>query len=520
MGTLMHLLLIACTPQPLHTALAEDRIDLSGLPRNLVDEADIDGVFDVWFTEPGIESDPDADSPLDDAAIALIEATTASLDLALYEFDEAPIYEAVLAAHERGVLVRMVGDGDEEHDEGYQALLDAGVEISMRKPGDRIMHDKYILADGQVLWTGSTNLSANGTHRNNNNAVLIESAELVEEYQADFDQMFEGSLFGRHKEDTNNGHVFDFRGYDLDLYFSPQHDPIDELVALVDEAERSVRFMVFSYTHPDLRDAMLRAHDRGVAVYGIYDESQGYGAYSTDEALAAASVPVWIDGNDNASGFSGGKLHHKVLIVDGELVVTGSFNWSKSATLYNDENLIVLREPAAVELFEEEFCDRLAEATLHEDHPGDAPRPCSTPAEVALVLNEVLPHPSEGGVEFVEIVNIGDADADLSGWTLGDLADSRRHAFEDRTLVAGDALVVSGTAATSGRLSLNHTGDVFALYNADGAIHDLVAWARSTQGVSLNRPDDGAAGAGLVPHDEISDLDQSPGTRADGTPWL
>ena len=681
-------LLIACVA-PVESGLQDiPPIDLSEVPRNHVDELDIDGVFDAWFTEPGVVSDTETETDLDDAIIALVDASTTTLDLCLYEFNEEPLIEAVLAAHDRGVLVRMVGDGDEIHDPGYEALVEAGVVLSTRKPKDRIMHDKYVIADQQVVWTGSTNFSENGVHRNNNNGVMIESAELAAQFQADFDQMFDDGLFGRKKDDTNLNNVIDFRGYDLDFYFSPQHDPIDYLVAEVDAAERSVRFMIFSFTHPDLRDAIFRAQDRGVEVYGIYDESQGRGRYSTDEALAEASVPTWIDGNHNSTGFAGGKMHHKAMVIDAELssgrVVMGSFNWSKSATNYNDENLLVLRDPGIVALFRDEFCARVDEATLHPSYVGELPDACALqvedvfvneflpdpdgtdrgnefvelvngsstavdltgwtfgdairdvrhtfdgvvlapgeavvlwdsgehdgdlvtttgslslnntgdtltlrdangltvdeveygdsesgvswnrspdwdptgawvlhdtlpdaddaspgtfadgtspvePPEVRLSINELLPNPSgtDSGQEYVEIVNIGEGPADLAGWVLGDLADTHRHVFGDVTLEPGDAVTVFDSGdhsdvhntdtASSGRLSLNNSGDVVTLYDLDFDIHDQVTWTRSADGVSLNRSTDGAAGTELVDHDEVSDADTSPGTRADGSPWL
>ncbi|MCP4809659.1 MAG: hypothetical protein GY913_28325 [Proteobacteria bacterium] len=679
--------LLACVA-PVQSGLEDiPQIDLSDVPRNHIDELDVHGLFDAWFTEPGVEVDTEAETLLDDAIIALIEASTTSLDLSLYELGEQPLIDAVLEAHDRGVTVRMAGDGDEGHDAGYEALIAAGIPISMRKPGDRIMHDKYIIADSQVVWTGSTNFSHNGIHRNNNNGVMIESSELASHFQKDFDQMFVDGLFGRKKDDTNLNNVIDFRGQDLDFYFSPQHDPIDHLVDEVDAAERSVRFMIFSFTHPDLTAALLRAQERGVEIYGIYDESQGRGRYSTDETIAGAGIPSWIDGNHNSTGFSGGKMHHKAMVIDSELptgrVVMGSFNWSKSATDYNDENLLVLRDGGIVRLFEDEFCARVVEATLHPSYVGELPEACPpivagvfineflpnpdgtdrgsefvelvngapTPVDltgwtfgdaikdvrhtfdgvvlapgealvlwdsgehegdevsatgslslnntgdtltlrdadglvvdeveygdsetdvswnrspdfdgsgdwalhdtlgdatrlnspgiranapasqpgVRLVINELLPDPTgtDRGAEYIELVNVGDVEADLTGWLIGDLVDSHRHEFDAVILAPGDALTLydegdhagihGAVLSTSGWLSLNNSGDVVTLYDDAFEVHDQVAWTRSSEGVSLNRATDATAGTELVDHDEVSDADTSPGTRADGTSWL
>ena len=646
-------------------------IDLSGLPLNRADAADLGVVLDAWFTTPGTEKDGGEDPLLDDALIELIEATTTTLDLGLFDFDHEGIIQAVLKAHERGVVVRMVGDGDEEDDAGYAQLMAAGIDISMRQPRDRIMHNKFVVADGQVVWTGSTNATDNGIYRNNNNGLLIQSDALAAEYTAEFEQMFTETKFGRKKGDVNGVNSVDFRGQDVEFWFSPEHKPVEALVATIDEAQVSIRFMVFSFTHQDVVDALVRAQARGVDVVGVFDTSQARGRYSKDEALAEAGIPVYLDGNENASGFSGGKLHHKVLLVDAQtprpILVTGSFNWSNSGTDYNDENTLILREPGVVELYRQEFC-RVAEvAILHPSYTGELPTPCITrtaqlfinealpnpvgtdrpaefieivngstgsveldgwtlwdestlrhtfgaqvlgpgeavvvtgatsttaylslnngsevvqlrspsgelvdlleygtshegetwnrspdgdplggwvaasptpwtrtdgsewvvePPQVHLIVNEVFPNPTgtDLGQEFVEIVNVGEFPADLEGWRLGDLSRNDRHLFADVVLEPGEALLIwdrgehsEGILSSSEQLSLNNSGDVVTLYDADGDIHDSVAWTSTSAGVSLNRAVDGSAGQDLVDHDTLSDLTHSPGLRADGSGWL
>ncbi len=526
-------LLTACGPDVSVAPL----IDLSDVPRNTERDFAEDGLLEVYFTEPGTTPGGGSDPLLDDALIAVIDAATTTLDVCLYDFELPGVSAAIVAAAERGVAVRMVGDGDEADDAGYVALATAGVPIVTRPPRDRIMHNKFVVADGQVVWTGSTNATETGLLRNNNNSLVIESAALADEYTAEFAQM-SGGLFGRKKADLTVSHRVSFRDQDIVFHFAPAHDPIHALVEAVDTADHTIHFMIFSFTHPDLRDALLRARQRGVDVVGVYDESQARGRYSTDEAIAEAGVPVFIDGNGNTSGLAGGKLHHKVMIIDAgvassdPVAVTGSFNWSKSATLDNDENLVELRDPALIALYEQEFCRVLDVATLHPGFAAEAPDPCAAVPQV--FINEFLPDPdgSDRGQEYVELVNVGTTAVDLTGWTLGDEVAPVRHTFTDVVLEPGDGLVLfdegdhsdipRALLSTTGFLSLNNTGDTLRLVDPNGAVMDEVVYHGSTSGVAWNRRTDRAKDAPFTWHSEVDGAvgAQSPGTRADGAPFV
>lgn len=528
-------LLAACAPEQRERT---DRIDLSDLPMGAVRPDVGEDLIDIYFTEPGIAPGEEVDPELDDALVGLINAATTTLDLCLYEFNLEAVYQAAVDAHDRGVVVRFVGDGDEIHDEGYEALVDAGVVFSNRKPRDRIMHNKFVVADGQVVWTGTTNISTNGVYRNNNASLLIESEALADEYAAEFEQMYTDGLFGRRKADVSSTSALDFRDDTLEFYFSPEHNPVDEVVALIGTAEHTLYFLIFSYTHPDIRDAMLAAQARGVEVVGIFDESQARGRYSVDEDLALAGLPVYIDGNKNASGFSGGKLHHKSMMVDGmvgdaPLLITGSFNWSKSATLYNDENVLALREPGLVRQYQREFCSRLEEATLHPDYAGPVPEPCEAMVD-QVFINEFLPNPdgTDLGQEFIEVVNGSTRTVDLSGWTVGDRTNPIRHTFDGTLLAPGEGIVVfdrgdhsdvpGAINASSASLSLNNTGDTLVLATPEGEIIDRVEYGTSHNGVSWNRDLDGSFEGVWNRHDLVEGTieDSSPGLRADGSPWV
>jgi phosphatidylserine/phosphatidylglycerophosphate/cardiolipin synthase-like enzyme len=504
---------------------------------DLLSEDDSSGPADMrlYFTAPGLEPGDEEDPELDDALIALLDGATSTVELCLYDFDHEGIIDAALRAWDRGVDLRMVGDADEADDEGYLALADAGVPMTLRGAGDRIMHNKFAVIDEQVVWTGSTNATETGVFMNNNHALVVDSSALAAEYLREFDQMHTDGLFGRKKDDRTVARVVSLDTQELVLHFSPTHDPIHDVVDLVNAAQHSIHFMVFSFTHPDLLAALAAAHDRGVEVVGVFDTSQANTPYSVDEDIALEGVPVYLDGNENSSGWAGGKLHHKVLIVDAgvdgadSVALSGSFNWSKSATDYNDENLLEVRDPDLIGQFREEFCRVWSTATLHPDAVPVAADPC--PTRPAVIINELMPDPlgPDRGQEYVELVNVGSVDVDLDGWSLHDRR-RRRHRFGPLVLGPGEGVVVfdhgdhsavpHAVVSSTGLLSLNRLNERVALFDAEDVEVDAVTLGFARPGVSLNRSPDLTRGAPLVPHGSVENAagSSSPGLRADGRP--
>lgn len=150
--------------------------------------------------------------------------------------------------------------------------------------------------------------------------------------------------------------------------------------------------------------------------------------------------------------------------------------------------------------------------------PPPPPPPVGT---ARVIINEVLANEpgSDVTAEFIELLNTGDATADLSGWTLSDGV-AQRHVFPaGTTLAAGRTLVVTGASASTGTLALSNSSDSVTLA-ASGQPVDTVSWTStlgSVDGVSMNRSPDGTAGAPFVLHTSLSSTNASPGTRVDGS---
>jgi phosphatidylserine/phosphatidylglycerophosphate/cardiolipin synthase-like enzyme len=120
------------------------------------------------------------------------------------------------------------------------------------------------------------------------------------------------------------------------------------IIKLIDSAEKYVHVAVYSFTLDVLRDALIRAKGRGVDVKVVIEKEQSRVQGSEYENLLKAGVNVKLDGNPAT-------MHHKFVVVDGKIMVTGSYNWSYSAEEKNDENLIVISNPDIAKFYEAEF---------------------------------------------------------------------------------------------------------------------------------------------------------------------
>lgn len=138
------------------------------------------------------------------------------------------------------------------------------------------------------------------------------------------------------------------RGNYVGVYFSPGRGADDIIIGFIDKCESTIDAAVYSFTHDPIRDALIRAHQRGVAIRLLMDNLQAKSRYADDEALIEAGVDVRVDKSSAA-------MHHKYAVGDGKAVLTGSFNWTKNAATRNAENFVIVRLKYIIRPFEQEF---------------------------------------------------------------------------------------------------------------------------------------------------------------------
>jgi len=128
----------------------------------------------------------------------------------------------------------------------------------------------------------------------------------------------------------------------IQIHFSPDGNPTAAVVKTLDSAAKSVLVQAYSFTSAPIASALKRAHDRGVVVNVILDSSQLSDRYTSASFLRRAGIPVWIDSSHSIA-------HNKVMIIDDSIVITGSFNFTRSAEERNAENLLIINSKKVAE---------------------------------------------------------------------------------------------------------------------------------------------------------------------------
>lgn len=139
----------------------------------------------------------------------------------------------------------------------------------------------------------------------------------------------------------------------VQVYFSPGGGCTDAIVAAIGQARKSVRVLAYTFTSAPIAGALKAAHDRGVDVRVILDRSQRTERYSGMTFLVHAGIPTRID---TAHAIA----HNKVMVIDSETVITGSFNFSRAAESKNAENLLIIRDRELARVYQADW-DHLRE---------------------------------------------------------------------------------------------------------------------------------------------------------------
>jgi phosphatidylserine/phosphatidylglycerophosphate/cardiolipin synthase-like enzyme len=128
---------------------------------------------------------------------------------------------------------------------------------------------------------------------------------------------------------------------DIQVAFSPERGATELVVRTIESAYKTVRLAAYSFTSKPIALALLADAKRGVDVKVVVDKSQATARYTAATFLANQGVPVRAD-------YRYAIMHDKFIVVDGETVEEGSFNFTAAAESKNAENVIVLRNDAGV----------------------------------------------------------------------------------------------------------------------------------------------------------------------------
>ena len=230
------------------------------------------------------------------------------------------------------------GGGNETNREIHDAVLRSKIDVKVDY-NTSIFHQKFIVRDRESLLTGSTNFTPTGTHANLNHIIVIHDRKVAKIYEREFREIQQGH-FGK----LNEGHdpaPSDVIVSDVPvrILFAPDHNPEMEIMKQMMKARKRIDFAIFTFSKSSgIDDTMLRLLDAGMPITGVFDAAQGRNDWAAIEPLKRKGAKL----SGVSKGRGVGKLHHKLMVLDEEVVIGGSFNYTGPANRLNDENIFVL----------------------------------------------------------------------------------------------------------------------------------------------------------------------------------
>lgn len=342
----------------------------------------------VFFLAEGEQSGDEVMARL----TAFIRSARQSLDFAVYDMRfsdplKVALSSALRERAEAGVQIRFCYDADKPFPPNVAAGQDpapsgTGAFVQSldypwrRIAGMKLMHSKFVVRDGQTVWAGSANMTDDAFTLMENNVVEIDSRALAIYYAEDFEQLWEKENFENTGEIHTQPVLVSFAGQpaQVRVMFSPGCGlEIDsEIATRVRVAQRRVRICSLLINSGTLIGELgnLLRHGR-VSVDGIYDRTQMEQVYVQWQevpqnrwkisALKEIITRAGLIGKNSTPYLALGRhnyMHNKVLVID-DTVITGSFNFSRSAQ-FNAENILFIESAPLAERYSA-YIDHLVE---------------------------------------------------------------------------------------------------------------------------------------------------------------
>ena len=304
--------------------------------------------FELYFTDPVDPLSIQGSGGVDEPLVQAIDDARLSIDVAAYSLSLNSVRSALINAHQRGVTVRMVMESTNMDRSDPQRIIEAGIPV-VGDNRDGLMHDKFVIIDRSEVWLGSMNFTDSGAYDDNNNMFRVRSTKMAENYIKEFEEMFVDDMFGDTVLAETPHPTLTIDGTRVDTFFSPDDGVANQIATLLSNAQESIHFLAFSFTSNDLGGIVRAKAEEGLDVHGVMDEEQINSNQGTEfDPFRQADLDVLIDGIP-------GQMHHKVFIIDGKIVVLGSYNFSQSAETRNDENILVVYNEDIAQQYLQEF---------------------------------------------------------------------------------------------------------------------------------------------------------------------
>jgi phosphatidylserine/phosphatidylglycerophosphate/cardiolipin synthase-like enzyme len=312
--------------------------------------------MEIYFTDPVSPLAVREVGGVDAFLSAAIVAAKESIDVASRNLNLDSVTGALVVANRRGIPVRVIAESDSMLGRSnFQVLRDAGITVvEDQQPG--LMNNRFVVIDNKEVWTGSLSFDLAGVFREYNTLVRINSPEVAADYTKEFNEMFEKNQFGPLVAPETPFPVVDIQGTQVEVLFSPDDIVVSRLTQLISEAQQNVSFLVYSFSSADLRTSLRAKATDGVTVGGVLEfDPVNPASPNPNESLVEelnlirqAGLNVLLDRNPEV-------LNHKIMIIDGKIVVIGSYDFTNRAEIENDENVLIIHNEVVAQKFMEEF---------------------------------------------------------------------------------------------------------------------------------------------------------------------
>ncbi|MDI6802378.1 MAG: phospholipase D-like domain-containing protein [Bacteroidota bacterium] len=318
---------------------------------------------------------------LSSKVIERINNSRRSIDAALYSLSGtvgANVASALVAAKNRGVKVRVIGEYDNRTTLPWSTLTNNGITVIYDayglNDGTGLHHNKFFVFDYRGgapesvwVWTGSWNATDPGTDADRQNVIEIQDVALAGAYTREFEEMWGAntetpnsgiSRFGARKL-NNTPHKFIIGGKYIESFFSPSDRTTTYIGKALGKTQSSINIAMLTFTRKELADSIVVKKSAGKKTRVILDNNTDSGTQFPYMQSSGVDILLKV-----GTGF----LHHKYAIVDAEpyggtaWVVTGSHNWSSAAETRNDENTLIIKDNRVGNLYIQEFAARYTEA--------------------------------------------------------------------------------------------------------------------------------------------------------------
>ena len=255
---------------------------------------------------------------LKNSLIKSLKNAHSEIQISVYSLSDPDVIKALNSKASEGLKVRV--QIDKKQAKSASKKLSKEIVLSTVKQSG-LMHQKVFLIDN-LCYLGSSNLTSQSL-RMHDNLMLGLCLPKLNNY-------LNAYLFEKKKP------LQDFQAPNFELYLLPNKGVLNRVLESLNNAQDSIQIAMFTFTHPRVLDALIKAHKRGVKVCTVFDYLSHKGASRfMAQKLKEAGIPIFHN-----RGLA--LMHHKLAFIDQKTLITGSTNWTKSGFEKNQECLVVI----------------------------------------------------------------------------------------------------------------------------------------------------------------------------------